>query len=407
MRISTNMIFEMGSRQMSELQAAMARTQQQVASGRRILSPADDPVAAATALGVNQAISINDQFSINRQNVKSALSQEESVLQSVTSLLQSVKDAVVGAGNGSMNDQQRQTYLTQLRSNFDELMGLANTRDPGGNYIFGGYQTNSQPFTQSASGATYNGDQGQRMLQVDTARQLAGSDSGTDVFESGKTGNGRFVTAADAGNNGTGVVSLGSVSDLAQLNGHTYELTFAVDAVTGLTTYQVTETPAPVPPPLPTDLPFVSGQAITIGGMQFDIKGNPADQDTFTVKPSTEQSIFTTINNLIDSLSVTGEGQPGQTRLTNALNTANTNIDKTIDNILTMRTTIGSRLKEVDNLEDSGMDMKLQYQSTLKALQEIDPVEAYSQFTQQQYTLQAAQQSFIKITGLSLFNLLR
>lgn len=405
MRISTNMIFESGSKQLGELQSALARTQQQVASGRRILTPADDPVAAATALGIDQAISINNQLSVNRQNIKSSLSQEESVLQSVTSLLQSVKDAVVGAGNASMNDTQRQTYLTQLRSNFDELLGLANTRDSGGNYIFGGYQTNSAPFTKSATGASFTGDQGQRMLQVDNARQMAASDSGRDVFEGGKTGNGYFVTSAGATNNGTGLMSVGSVSDLTQLSGHEYELTFSIDPLTNETTYLVTETPAPVIPAVPQ--PFVSGEAITLAGMQFDIKGTPSDGDTFTVKPSSEQSVFTTITDLINIISAPAEGQPGQTRLTNGLSAANINIEKMLDNILTIRTTVGARLKEVDNLDNTGADIQLQHQATLKALQEIDPAEAYSEFTQQQYTLQAAQQSFIKITSLSLFNILR
>src|SRR5690606_17746444 len=119
-------MYELGTRQITDLQTGMFRTQQQISSGLRILSPADDPVAAAAALGMDQALAINEQFAINRSNAKSALSEEESVLQSVNLLLQSVKDVVVGAGNGTLDDQQRQIYVTQLRNNFDELMNLAN-----------------------------------------------------------------------------------------------------------------------------------------------------------------------------------------------------------------------------------------------------------------------------------------
>ena len=133
MRISTNTMYEMGSRQISELQVGLAKTQQQISTNRRILTPADDPVAAAAALGMDQALSINAQFTTNRSNAKSALSEEESVLQSVTSLLQSVKDVIVGAGNGALDDAQRKMYATQLHSNFDELLGLANSRDSSGN----------------------------------------------------------------------------------------------------------------------------------------------------------------------------------------------------------------------------------------------------------------------------------
>ena len=403
MRISTNTMYELGSRQISDLQTSLFKTQQQVSSGMRILSPADDPVAAAAALGMDQALAINDQFALNRSNAKSSLSEEESILQSVNVLLQSVKDAVVGAGNGALDDQQRQMYATQLRSNFDELMALANSRDSSGNYVFSGYQTSVQPYIQSGTGATYSGDQGQRSLQVGAARQMAVSDAGSTVFESSMSGNGRFVTAAGASNTGTGLISTGSVIDQTQLTGNDYAVTFSIDAA-GVTTYLVTETPPPAVPA--TAQPYVSGQAISFGGMQFDIKGAPANGDTFTVKPSERQSVFTVITDLLATISTSAVGSQGQTRLANGLAAANNSIANALVNVSAVRTTIGSRLKEIDNLDIAGSDLKVKYTQTLKQLQEIDPVEAYSSFTQQQYTLEAARQSFIKISGLSLFNML-
>lgn len=403
MRISTNTMYELGTRQITDLQASLVRTQQQVSSGMRILSPADDPVAAAAALGMDQALAINDQFTLNRSNAKSTLSEEESVMQSINSLLQSVKDVVVGAGNGALDDAQRKMFATQLRSNFDELMSLANSRDSSGNYMFAGYQTGSQPYTESATGATYSGDQGQRMLQVGAARQMAVSDSGPAIFEAGMSGNGRFVTAAGAANTGTGLVSTGSVTDQTQLTGHDYAVTFSIDAA-GVTTYLVTETPPPATPATPQ--PYVSGQAISFGGMQFDIKGAPANGDTFSVTPSQKQNVFTVITDLLATISTSAVGSQGQTKLANGLAAANNSISNALTNISTVRASIGSRLKELDNLDSAGSDLKVKYTATLKQLQEIDPVEAYSSFTQQQYTLEAARQSFIKISGLSLFNML-
>lgn len=403
MRISTNTIFEMGSGKIGDMTLAMFKTQQQIASGLRILSPADDPVAAAAALGVDQAISINNQFATNRANAKSALSEEESVLQSVTTLLQSIKTSVVGAGNASMDDSQRQAYVTQLRNNFEELLGLANTRGANGDYLFGGYQVSSKPFTESATGAVYNGDQGQRMLQVGAARQLSSSDSGSSIFEGGVTGNGRFQTSASTANTGSGLISTGSVTDLSQLTGAKYDITFSIDAA-GATTYLVTQTPPPAIPATPQ--PYVSGQAISFDGMTFDVKGVPANGDTFSVEPSKNQSIFTTITDLLNVLSTSTTGEGGKTRLTNGLNTANNNIDNALANISKVRTTVGTRLQEIENLDNVGSSLTLQYTDTLKQLQEIDPVEAYSRFTQQQFALDAAQKTFIKIAGLSLFNML-
>lgn len=407
MRISTNTLFEMGSGKLGSLQAAMLKTQQQISTNLRIQSPSDDPVAAASALGVNQAIAVNDQFSINRQNATSALNQQESILSSVTSLLQSTKDIVVAAGNSTINDEDRQTYVTQLKSKFDELMGLANTRDARGDYIFGGYQTAAKPFTVSASGASYSGDQGQRLLQVGPTRQLAVSDSGSAVFESGKTGNGVFATSASASNTGSGVISPGAVSDTSQLNGHNYTLTFSVDATTGVTTYLVNESPAAVPPVSPAPQTYTPGQSIIVNGQQFDISGAPADGDSFSLAPSKSQSIFTTLQDLINTLSVPGAGNPGQSRQANGLSAASMNIDNALASISAVRTTIGSKLNEIDSLQTTGSDLKIQYTKTLSDLQDIDPIEAYSLFTQQQLTLTAAQKSFITISGLSLFNMLK
>ncbi len=404
MRISTNTMYEMGSSKISELQVTLAKTQQQISTNRRILSPSDDPVAAAAALGMDQALSINAQFATNRSNVKSALSEEESVLQSVTRLLQDVKTLSVNAGNGTLADEQRQILANELRGRYEELLGLANSRDATGNYIFSGYQTSSPAFSSSASGVSYDGDQGQRMLQVGPSRQMAISDSGNSVFENNRTGNGRFVSSAAAANTGTGKVGTGSVTNITELTGRNYNIKFSVDAISGSTTYDVDQ----ILPPLSisTATPYVSGQAINFDGMRIEISGKPVNDDVFNVNLSTDQSIFKTMDDLITTLMAPGAGPLGQTRLTNGLNIANVNIDNALDNIFSVRTSIGTRLKEIDSLNSAGDDLKIQYSQTLSTLQDIDPVEAYSSFTQQQYTLEAARQSFIKISGLSLFNML-
>jgi flagellar hook-associated protein 3 FlgL len=406
MRISTSMMFDLGVSRLTDLQANLVKTQQQISTGRRVLTPSDDPVAAAAALGVSQSISMNDQYAVNRNNAKSALSDEESNLASVVTQLQNVKTIIVGAGNGSLDDTQRQDYVTQLKSIYDELLGIANTKDSLGNYMFSGYQTDTQPFTKSATGATYNGDQGQRLLQVAPSRQMSVSDSGLTVFENNPVGNGHFVTAAGTSNTGSGIISTGSVADLSQLNGQSYTLTFSVDATTGATTYTYTDSSV-VPPTPSAPQPYTAGAKITLGGTEFSISGKPANGDTFTVQPSTDQSIFTTITNLINALSTTAVGSTNQTRLGNNLNTANNNIDNALDNISSVRASVGARLSELDDLDTAGSDLKIQYTDKLGDLVNIDPIEAYSSLTQQQYTLQAAQQSFISISGLSLFNYLK
>jgi flagellar hook-associated protein 3 FlgL len=422
MRISTNTIFELGSGRISDLQAGMVKTQQQLSTQRRVLTPADDPVAAASALGITQSISINEQYGTNRETVRSLLSEEESVLQSVTGLLHDLKGLVVNAGNGAMEDSQRQYLAAELRGRFDELLGLANSRDGTGNYMFGGFKTASQPFSQTPTGAKYAGDQGQRMLQVDASRQIPLNDTGNTVFENNKTGNGTFVTAARAvpANTGSGIIGSGAVVNGAQLTGHDYSIDFTVvpgatplsastttytikDNVTGLYMDPATGNVNLAAPPAVAST-YTGGQAITFDGLQFDIKGNPANGDGFTVKPSRSQSIFTTLNDLLTTLNGSGAGATGQANLTNGLNTANNNLDHALDNLLNVRATVGTRLKELDVLDTGGSDMNIQYTETLHKLQDIDLAETISNFTQQNMVLEAAQKSFVKVSGMSLFN---
>lgn len=299
MRISTQMLFESGAARLGELQSSLVKTQQQIATGRRILSPSDDPVAAARALEVTQSQSLNTRYGANRQQATSALGAVEGTLSSVTSLLQDVKTTIIAAGNGALSDTERGFQATELRGRFDELMGLANSRDALGNYIFSGFQTNTPAFVQSATGASYQGDLGQQAIQVEATRQMAVSTSGQAVFQGGG------------------------------------------------------------------------------------------------------QDIFQTLNDLIVLLET-----PGTTGLSAGLATANGNIDLALDNVLSIRASVGSRLQELDSLNNAGEDRNLQYSQILSELQDLDYTQALTKLSQQQITLEAAQRSFVTISGLSLFNFL-
>jgi flagellar hook-associated protein 3 FlgL len=140
-------------------------------------------------------------------------------------------------------------------------------------------------------------------------------------------------------------------------------------------------------------------------GAQLTIQGQPADGDSFTVQASTNQDLFQTIYDLITTLETTGGGSStSNTQLANGLNTALSNLDNGLDNILRVRAAIGSRLREVDSTQASQADLVLQYQTTLSELRDLDYTKAISELTQQQIILEAAQKSFVLVQGLSLFD---
>lgn len=402
MRISTNSIFENATNQLGTLQSALARTQMQLSTNRRILTPADDPVASARVLEVTQSQSMNEQFATNRQNARASLSHVELALQNSGDLLQDIQELVVAAGNGVMLLSDREALATELEGRLQDLLGVANTTDGSGGYLFSGYMATTQPFTQTPTGANYQGDQGQRQLQVGASRKMAISASGSEVFENNLTGNGIFQTQAAIANTGAGIISSGAVTDRSLLTGDDYAITFSVAGVPPVTTYTVTNTTTATA--ILVAQPYQPGAQIAFDGMALDIKGQPDNGDAFTVKPSQKQSVFTTVTDLITALRTPDDGSSGKALLANRLNTANDNLKAAHDNVLTVQASVGARMKELDYLDGNGDDLNIQYTSALSDLQDLDVAKAISLFSQQQLTLQAAQQSFKAMSGLSLFN---
>ncbi|OWW18800.1 flagellar hook-associated protein FlgL [Noviherbaspirillum denitrificans] len=401
-RISTNTIFDRGVARMGELQSDLARTQQQVSTGRRITSPSDDPVAAARALDVTQSKEINEKFAINRRNAQEGLVASEGALQNVTTLLQDVKTLVVSAGNGALDDTQRGYISTELKGRLEELIGLANSRDGAGAYIFAGYQSATQPFTASATGATYAGDQGQRQMQVATSRQIEVGKHGYEMFERIAS---KGVFTGSSISTGTGTISSAVVADARLVKGHGYDIEFTVGGTTTYEIFDVTNDPGKTTPIATGN--YTSGSTINVDGLDFSISGAPANGDIFTIRPDGNQSVFTTLKNLITALDTPVTTPLEKAKLTYDLDLANVNVDKSLDHVLTARAAIGSSLKEIDSLDSMGDDLNLQYASALSDLQDLDYVSAISSLTKQQTVLQAAQQSFVKVSGLSLFNFLQ
>jgi flagellar hook-associated protein 3 FlgL len=404
MRISTRSIYENATTQLNTLQSGMARTQTQLATNKRMLTAADDPIASARALEVTQSKSLNNQYATNRSNANSSLALVEGALSDSGDLLMDVQTLVVQAGNGTLSKADRLMIATEIEGRMQDLIGVANTADGSGGYLFSGYKGTTVPFIQTDTGAAYQGDQGQRKLQVGSSRSVAISDSGSSVFENNRTGNGSYQTTVGPSNQGTAVAVTGSVSDSSKLTGHNYTLEFKVSGTPAVTTYSVVDGSGTPAGPLPTNEPYVAGKQITFDGASFSITGEPANGDKFEVKPSEKESIFTTMTSLVKALRDSGEDKTSLATLSNKLNTASEGLKSSLDNILTVRASVGSRMKELDYLDSSGSDLGIQYDATLSKLQDLDMVKAISQYATQQQTLEAAQKSFKTMSSLSLFN---
>lgn len=403
MRLSSTTIFENGVTNMLARQQEVSKTQGHISTGRRVLVPSDDPVASAQALDITEAKGINKQHAVNAGAVKARLALEETSLAAIGQLIHDVKTRTVQAGDGALAAADLRSIAAEIDARYRELLGLANASDGSGEYVFAGFRTQALPFVETAPGVVaYFGDEGRREVPVSPSRSISLNDPGSDVLVRIKNGNGTFAAAAAPANNGTGIVSPGSVTNAAALTGHNYSVTFTVAA--GETRYSVVDaTTAAI---VVDNALFVPGGPIAFDGLQIEIDGAPASGDVFTVQPSANVSLFSTLDQLRTALQSAGTGPTENARLNNVLNTVHLNLQSALDRVLAVTASVGTRLREIDAVVSSSADLDLAYEARLSQLRDIDYARALSELNFQQLHLEAAQKSYLRISALSLFSLL-
>ena len=175
MRISTNTIYQLSTSQMTALQEKISQTSQQASTGKKVMTPQDDPVGSAKLLEAKQAISINDQYAVNRNALKYTIGIANVALNGVQDVMQSMNEQIVNLGNGSLNSSNRQSIALTLQSQLDHLVSLSNTKDAAGHYIFSGYKSDTAPIAIDISDPDkydYFGDSNNALIQVDSSTQL-------------------------------------------------------------------------------------------------------------------------------------------------------------------------------------------------------------------------------------------
>ena len=399
MRVSTSLLYTLGVEAISQQQERLLRIQQHVASGRRMLTPSDDPIGSAQALTVAQAKARTTQYSANVGAASDALAHAEGVLGQVVDVIQAARTHAIAAGGPALSDSDRRAIATDLRAQLAQLVGLANTKDGDGAFVFAGFATATQPFAESGGGVQYHGDSGQRTLEVAPGRHLPISASGDQVFMRVANGNGAFVASAAAANTGNGVITPGSVVDPAALTGHSYRIQF-----TSASAYDVIDTTTAAV--VSSGNAYTSGAAITVAGMQVSVSGPLAGGDAFTLTSSTSQSVFQTLGDLITTLESAVVTSTDRTELANGLSRGLADIDQALEHLLTVRSGMGAGMRELDTLASGNEAQQLLHDQTLSRLQDLDYNVALSDFARQQLALEAAQKSFIQVSGLSLFDYL-
>jgi len=401
MRIATQQMHERAVSLMLERQSQLASVQQQLATGKRQASASEDPTAAALSMRLTREIATLERYQANADLAYGQQAAQEDALAGVTELLHGVRERIVQGKNGSLSDADRQALAIDLDQRLEGLLGLANTRY-GDEYLFAGLKSGTRPFSHDGRGQfTYDGDSGQRLLDIGPEVRTAVNDPGVEVFQGIRAGNGAFVTAADADNDGRGSISVGNA--VGGFVADDYVIALSRGAPAGPMTYTVRNGADEVV----AEGEYQSGSPIRFNGAEVAISGAPADGDRFSIAPAGRQDIFSILHGAARALESAGEGPGASAQRETALDRSLAELDTALNHVLAKRAGVGARLGQIEDQREANAAFQLTAEETLSDTQDLDYAEAAMRLQTQLVGLEAAQRSYMMIQDLSLFRLIR
>ncbi|HDZ47888.1 hypothetical protein LCGC14_0150830 [marine sediment metagenome] len=425
MRISTVTMFEQSTASMNRQQSDLMRVSQQIASGRRVVNPSDDPQAASRAVGVDQSLAINEQYTDARTSARNSLAQTESIINSVSDAITKAKTLLIQASSDTLSDVDRESIASELKGVYETLLGQANATDGNGRYLFGGYKDNAPPFVKDADGnVQYQGDSNAREQRVDASRLMPVAENGETIFKSVPSGAGYVAESVKTDDSGERLIGENGRNDgsvtfvgpqITNVNaegyGDSYRIVFAENTAVDAESEFVFQVQRFEDGGWLDDVAGEytgDGQQLSFGGVTITLQGEPAVEDQILLAKSgsdqREPDLFRTMEAAIRVLEFPADDPAKKAELRNTLNTSMRDLDNAFDNALTVRASAGARLNELDVIDAVGSNRKINYTQTLSDLVDLDYAEAISEYSLRQVGLQAAQKAFVDIKGLSLFN---
>jgi flagellar hook-associated protein 3 FlgL len=405
MRISTQQVFLHNIDNLSKASSDVFNTQQQLSTGKRVLQPSDDPLASAQIQKFNKEIARTEQFTSNIDVSRRRLELEENTINQVNNLSIRLRELTIQGKNGVLSDGDRRAVASEVGEIVKSLDGLMNTKDVQGEYLFSGNKGFTKPYTLDATTGRYefNGDDGQRFIQVGPENKVASTDSGFDIFEKIGKVSGYVIPQLEQPGNQISTVSVedADVFDAFSLSRGALNISFDVDNME----YTITDSAIP-PQTIASAVSFAEGDVIDVAeaGVQLTI-GKMSGDATAILDASSQHNILNTAmdleNELLNSDFSTTEGKAD----------FNEKMDLILENLLNIeeqnigsRASIGGRINTLDQQQLVNEDYALFTKEALSSFEDLDFNEAISRFQLQETILQASYASFAKVQDLSLFN---
>ena len=414
MRISTIQTYNRGLKNIQRVTNAGAESQNQISTGRKFNAPSDDPIAATRILQLNQELAVRDQYKRNIISVTNRLSLEESILDGVGNVLQRIREIAVQTGDGSLSKNDRGFLAEEVSVRIDKMLGLLNTKDSNGEFIFAGYKGGTQPFVDGGGGGfKFQGDEGDRLVQIGATTFVSSRDSGKQIFEAVESVNNNFITSNNPRNTGVpqANISVGNVFDQ-----ETFDAFFPEDGYIEFNSVSDIQPPDPnytvrrmsdnrVIDGLENER-YIPGEQISFKGISVRVSGNPDPGDSFVVESSKNQSILSTMSRMVAGLELFDDSPDGKRLVAELVASSITDLDSAQTHLLETRSKVGARLNTLESTLSLHEQVDIVTKTVLSDLQDVDFAEAVSRLSLETFILEAAQQSFARISNLSLFNFL-
>jgi flagellar hook-associated protein 3 FlgL len=399
MRVSTAQFYFQNSQRLSNKQSDVNEQTQYISSGKRILTAKDDAVAFGTLAGYKESLSNIEKYQRNITQAESRNSLQENSFANAESLMQELKQLFIQANNGTLSNEDLKALGKLAENSQKQLLDVANSKDETGGYIFSGYQIDAEPFSlQPDNSVNYLGDSGIRELQIAQNVMVSINQPGDEAFEKVVNSIGDFSPTYIANTSGVSVESAviadpSSYDPLTNPPGFTFTFTAPSDLTVldgnGTTVY-------------PT-APYTPGQTIAFGGVEVKLNGNPLPGDQFTLSTQENISIFDTIKSAVDWMNA-GSVIGGSVQRGVDYGEILTQLDEALNHMTSRRTDAGIRLSLIENQDFNHVDRELSLAKGQSNLEDLDFAKAVATFEQSKVALQAAQQTFVQVKDLSLFN---
>jgi len=373
--------------------------QSKISSGKELLRPSDDPIQVATTERLDGAIQRLGQYEKNNMTATHKLSQEESILDNVTNMLQRMKELAISANSDVLSNADRQAIRAESEQLNKQLIDYANTQTNDGEFLFAGSKVNTRPFELAGGKILYQGDQKQNHLQISDSRKVLANDTGDQIFQRIRNGNGHYSVSANSSNTGSAKLNEGSLVDASTFKREGYKIVFSSDTnfdvinmETGATELQIQD--------------YQANESIQFNGIQVNIEGSPKDKDEFYITPSQNQDLFTTVQQFNSALAADTSNPASQAFFHQNMDETIGELDNALDHIQTQRSDLGSRMRYVDNTREENDSMDYLLKKTRSDIEDTDYTKTISDLQTEMTALEAIRKSYAQMGQMSLFNYL-